>query len=118
TPAAANVPDSFAFRVTNTAGASGDAIVTINPTAEDTPPVPTTVFATDSSAQTNKDVPATLLLRGAAPTGVSLTFSIVSGTGPFHGSLGAITQGSEAPQRTAAVAYTPDSGYTGPDSFQ
>src|SRR5207302_2925329 len=118
TPAAANVPDSFAFRVTNPAGASGDAIVTINPTAGDTPPAPTTVFATDSSAQTNKDVPATLLLSGTAPAGVSLTFSIISSVGPFHGSLGAVTQGSEVPQRTATAVYTPDSGYTGPDSFQ
>jgi Big-like domain-containing protein len=118
TPSAANVADSFAFRVTNPAGASGDAIVTINPTPDDTPPAPTTVVATDSSAQTAKDVPATLFLSGTAPAGVSLTFSIVSGTGPFHGSLGAVTQGSETPQRSATAVFTPDPGYTGPDSFQ
>jgi hypothetical protein len=118
TPAAANVADSFAFRVTNPAGATGDAIVTINPTPDDTPPTPTTVVAAVSSAQTNKDVPATLLLSGNAPAGVSLTFSIVSSTGPFHGSLGAVTQGFEVPQRTATVVFTPDPGYTGPDSFQ
>ena len=118
TPAAANVADSFAFRVTNPAGATGDAIVTINPTPDDTPPAATTVVASDSSAQTNKDVPATLLLSGNAPAGVSLTLSIVASTGPFHGSLGAVTQGTESPQRTATVVYTPDAGYTGPDSFQ
>jgi hypothetical protein len=118
TPSAANVADSFAFRVTNPAGATGDAIVTINPTPDDTPPAPTTVVASDSSAQTNKDVPATLLLSGNAPAGVALTFSIVASTGPFHGSLGAVTQGTESPQRTATVVYTPDAGYTGPDSFQ
>jgi Bacterial Ig domain len=118
TPSAANVADSFAFRATNPAGASGDAIVTINPTPDDTPPTPTTVVASDSSAQTNKDVPATLLLSGNAPAGVSLTLSIVASTGPFHGSLGAVTQGSEVPQHTATVVYTPDAGYTGPDSFQ
>jgi hypothetical protein len=49
---------------------------------------------------------------------VSLTFSIVSGTGPFHGSLGTVTQGSEVPQRSATVVYSPDAGYVGPDSFQ
>jgi hypothetical protein len=119
TPTAANVADSFTFRVTDGGGATGDAVVTINATPEDTPPpAPTTVIATDSSAQTAKDVAATLLLSGTAPAGVSLTFSIVSGTGPFHGSLGAVTQGSEAPERSATVVYTPDPGYTGPDSFQ
>jgi hypothetical protein len=76
------------------------------------------VIATASTAQTTKDVPATLLLQGTAPAGVSLTFSIVSGTGPFHGSLGTVTQGSEVPQRTATVVYTPDAGYVGPDAFQ
>jgi hypothetical protein len=93
--------------------------VSINATPEDPPPPPpTTVIATDSSAQTSQDVSATLLLSGTAPAGVALTFSIVPSTGPFHGSLGAVTQGSEAPERSATVVYTPDAGYTGPDSFQ
>jgi hypothetical protein len=119
TPTSANVADSFTFRVTEPAGASGVAIVTINETPEDAPPpAPTTVVATESSAQTAKDVAATLLLRGTAPAGVALTFSIVASTGPFHGSLSAVTQGSEVPERTATVVYTPDAGYTGPDSFQ
>jgi hypothetical protein len=119
TPTSANVADSFTFRVRDQAGASGDAVVTINPTPQEPPPPnPTTVVATDGSAQTNKDVPATLLLRGTAPTGVSLTFSIVSGTGPFHGSLGSVTQGTEVPERSATVVYSPDAGYVGPDSFQ
>lgn len=119
TPSAANVADSFTFRVTDPAGATGDAVVTINPTAQEPPPPPpTTVIATDSSAQTAQNVSATLQLSGAAPTGVALTFSIVSGTGPFHGSLGAVTQGTEVPERSATVVYTPDAGYTGPDSFQ
>jgi hypothetical protein len=119
TPTSANVADSFTFRVRDQAGATGDAVVTINPTgAEPPPPIPTTVVATDSAAQTTKDVPATLLLGGTAPNGVALTFSIVSSTGPFHGSLGAVTQGAEVPERSATVAYTPDAGYTGPDSFQ
>jgi hypothetical protein len=119
TPTSANVADSFTFRVADQAGATGDAIVTINATPEDAPPpAPTTVVATDSAAQTTKDVPATLLLGGTAPAGVVLTFSIVPSTGPFHGSLGAVTQGAEIPQRSATVVYTPDTGYIGPDSFQ
>ncbi len=119
TPAAAGVADVFTFRARDAGGATGDATVTINPQPEDPAPAnPTTVVATDGSAQTSKDVVATLLLQGAAPSGVSLTFSIVSGTGPSHGSLGAVTQGIESPQRTATVVYTPDAGYTGPDAFQ
>ena len=119
TPAAAGVADAFTFRVRDQSGATGDAIVTINPTLFDPPPVnPATVVATDSSAQTAKDVAATLLLRGTAPAGVSLTFSIVSSSGPFHGSLSAVTQGSEVPQRSATVIYTPDAGFSGADSFQ
>ncbi len=119
TPSAANVADSFTFRVTDPSGATGDAVVTINPTAQEPPPPPpTTVIATDSSAQTAHDVSATLLLGGTGPAGVALTFSIVSGTGPFHGSLGAVTQGTAVPERSATVVYTPDAGYTGPDSFQ
>jgi hypothetical protein len=119
TPAAAGVADSFTFRVRDQSGASGDAVVTINQAEDDPPaPAPTTVVATDDAAQTTKDVPATLLLRGNAPSGVALTFSIVSGTGPFHGSLSAVTQGSEVPERTATVVYSPDAGYIGPDSFQ
>jgi hypothetical protein len=119
TPTSANVADSFTFRVRDQVGATGDAVVTINPTGtEPPPPDPTTVIATASTAQTTKDVPATLLLSGTAPAGVSLTFSIVSGTGPFHGSLGTVTQGSEVPQRSATVVYSPDAGYVGPDAFQ
>jgi len=118
TPSAAGVTDAFTFRVRDLGGATGDAIVTINKTPDDPPTPPATVVATDSPVEVRKDVPATLLLRGTAPDGVSLTFSIVSATGPFHGSLSAVTQGTEAPQRSATVVYSPDAGYLGPDSFQ
>ncbi len=119
TPAAAGMPDSFTFRVTDPGGATGDAVVRINATEADPPGGnPTTVLATDSSAQTAKDVPATLQLRGTAPAGVALTFSIVANTGPSHGSLGTVTQGSESPERSATVVYTPGSGFEGADAFQ
>jgi|GEM_PF-795880 len=118
TASAPNVADSFTFRVRDNAGATGDAVVTINPQSIDTPPPnPTTVVANDGSTQTSTDVAATLLLTGSAPAGVPITFSIVSGSGPSHGSLGSVTQGSEVPQRTATVVYTPGAGYAGSDSF-
>jgi hypothetical protein len=44
---------------------------------------------------------------------VSVTFTIVSGSGPSHGSLGAVTPGDPA-----TVTYTPDLGYVGGDAFQ
>jgi len=119
TAAAANTPDTFTFRVRDQAGATADAIVTINSTGFDTPTPPaTTVVANDASATTARDVAATLLLGGNAPSGVALTFSLLPNTGPFHGSLGAVTQGSEVPERSATVVYTPDAGYVGSDSFQ
>jgi hypothetical protein len=110
TPAAAGAADSFTFRVTDPGGATGDAKVTINPASDDPPAVVTTVTAIDDSAEVTKDVPASLLLRATAPSGVTVTFSIVAGSGPSHGSLGAVTGSS--------VVYTPDAGYTGPDAFQ
>lgn len=119
TPAAAGVADGFTFRVTDAGGATGSAVVSINSSPEDPPPpAPTTVIAIDDVAGTRMDTPATLLLRGTAPAGVALTFTIVSGTGPFHGSLGTLTPGSEVPTRSATVVYQPDSGYTSTDSFQ
>jgi hypothetical protein len=117
-PAAANTPDSFTFRVTDPGGASGTGSVTINSPFGDPPPNPVTVQATDTSAEVTKDVAATLVMQGTAPSGVALTFSIVSGSGPSHGSLGAVTQDTEVPERSATVSYTPDAGYVGPDAFQ
>ena len=111
TPSAAGVADSFTFRVRDSGGATGDAVVTINPPFSDPPPPPpTTVLAINSSAETTKDVPATLLLRATAPAGVTLTFSIVANSGPSHGSLSTVSG--------ASVIYTPDAGYTGSDAFQ
>jgi len=119
TPAAAGVADAFTFRVRDSGGATGDAVVSINPTGDDPgQPAPTTVIATETSISVNQDVASTLALLGTAPAGVGLTFSIVSGTGPSHGSLGSVTQGTESPQRSASVVYTPDSGYLGSDAFQ
>lgn len=121
TPAGAgNVQDSFVFRVTDPSGASGTAVVTINPPgAEDPPPSnPTTVVANDTNDTTTTDRPVTLTLTAGAPASTSLTFSILPATGPANGTLGTLVQGSESPQRSARVVYTPDGDFTGVDSFQ
>ncbi|MDH3402875.1 MAG: cadherin-like domain-containing protein, partial [Acidobacteriota bacterium] len=72
-----------------------------------------------------QDTVGSFILNGSAPcTGecdgvddVELTFSIVAGSGPSSGVLGPLTQGSEVPQRTASVDYTPNAGFTGTDGF-
>ena len=112
TPAGSgDVQDAFTFSVTDPGGAVGTAVVAINPPREEPPdPAPATVIADDASATITQEAAETLLLTARAPDGVALTFSIVSGSGPFHGTLGSVTGDS--------VAYTPDAGYTGPDAFQ
>ena len=113
---AANLPDAFTFRVTDPAGASGDAVVTINPPRADPPPPPVThVIADDLSAPVVGDTPTVLLLTARAPEAATLTFT-TTGVGPFHGSLGSITPVSGKPHM-AMVLYTPDNGYVGSDSF-
>ena len=116
---AGNVEDSFVFRVTDTSGASGTAVVRINPPdSEEEGPAPTTVVANDAYEATNSDQPVSVGLTAGAPAGVSVTFSILPATGPANGELGTLVQGTESPQRSASVLYTPDSGFAGVDSFQ
>jgi hypothetical protein len=120
TPATAgDVEDSFTFQVTDPAGASGMAVVTINPPPSETPPPPPpeTVVADDGADQTFEDRPVTLTLTAGAPAGVGLTFAVVPGTGPANGTLGTLVQGTEVPQRSASVVYTPDLGFLGSDGF-
>ena len=115
----ANAADSFTFRATDPGGAVGQAVVSINPPKEEPPPPPPgTVVADDGAATTSQEVAATLLLTANAPAGVPVTFSIVANTGPFHGTLGSLVQGTETPQRSATVLYTPAAGYVGNDSLQ
>ena len=120
TPAGSgNVEDSFVFRVTDPSNASGTAVVTINPPdSEEENPPPTTVVANDAHESTYVDQAVSVGLTAGAPAGVSVTFSILPATGPANGDLGTLVQGSESPQRSASVLYTPDSGFTGVDSFQ
>lgn len=120
TPATGDdLEDSFVFAVTDPAGATGMATVTINPPPSDEPPPPPpeTVVVPNTTDQVLEDTPLVLTLGGNAPAGVSLTFAIVPLTGPAHGTLGPVVQGTESPQRTATVEYTPDAGFLGADAF-
>lgn len=109
-------PDQFTFAVIDEEGASGVAVVTINPPGEEPPPPVKTVVAHDTEAQAWRDTKTTLSLTGAAPAGVSLTFALRSK--PEKGELGELVQGGEEPRRTASASYTPARGYTGDDGFE
>lgn len=114
TPSGAmNLQDAFTFSVVDPGGASGVAVVSINPPhTEPPPPPPTTIVANDLSASGTQEQAETLVFTATAPDGVSLTFSVVPSSGPFHGTLGGVTNGAQA-----TVVYTPDAGFTGGDFF-
>ncbi len=59
-----------------------------------------------------KNTPVTITLTGSDPLGLPLTFSITAG--PVHGTLSSITSTGST---SAKVTYTPNSSYSGSDSF-
>ena len=117
--ASGDLEDSFVFMVQDPGGKTGMATVRINPAGDPTTPDPplTTVAARDVFAETTKDHSVTVRLEADAPGETSLTFAIVAGSGPDNGSLSSVVQGSESPQRSATVTYSPDEGFLGSDSF-
>lgn len=69
---------------------------------------PTIPSASNVATTTLQDTAIIITLSGASNDGGSITFATT--TSPAHGTLGAISG--------ADVLYTPESGYTGSDSFQ
>jgi|GEM_PF-1850659 len=103
TPAAGYVgDDSFTFSVNDGRGGLAQAVVSITVGAAPNRP-PT---ATPKTLTTPFETPLPITLTGSDPDADALTFAVV--TPPAHGSLS-----GAAPN----VAYTPDAGYSGPDSF-
>ena len=98
-------PDSFTFKANDGAADSGPATVTIQVTSSSAnqPPV-----ADDQSGTVDFDTPTAITLMASDPDGgpQALAYSIVSQ--PQHGTL------TGTPP---SVTYTPDTGYSGPDSF-
>ena len=102
-----NGPDSFKFKANDGTTDSTPATVGLNVTAVNDAPT-----ANDSSQSADQDkeldVAAPGVLAGAADVdGDKLTASVV--TPPAHGTLALGPDGS--------YSYTPDPGYSGPDSF-
>ena len=116
-PGENDVEDSFVFAATDPQGAIGTATVSINPPEPPEPPEPPldTVRAVDGSHETPFEAAVSVRLLADAPTGVATTFAMVAG--PGNGTLGALVQGTEVPQRSATVIYTPADGFEGVDSF-
>jgi uncharacterized membrane protein YgcG len=77
--------------------------------SQPSPPPAAHPSATNTSATTCAGQPVTVVLHGSDPEGAPLTYAIASG--PSHGALGPIYQAG------GTVTYTPNGGYTGPDSF-
>jgi len=104
--------ESFDYTISDQTGkALATARVTVRvvnaPPAENQDPI-----ANAQNVMTPGNVPLPITLSGSDPDDDSLTFSIT--VPPTNGTLGAIMPlGPE----TAAVTYTPDTGYDGPDSF-
>lgn len=88
-------------------------------------PVDTTPTDPDSSnhvapvvstqtASTVENRPVLLTLRGFAVDRADLTFSVVAGSGPFHGQLSELDNSAND---TGTLTYTPTPGFIGLDSF-
>jgi F5/8 type C domain/Bacterial Ig domain len=95
--------DSFTYKATDGQGVDSN-IATVTITVNAPPPT-----ANDESIQTNAGTPVTITLTGTDPIpGDVLKFSVVGN--PQHGT---ITPGTVS----SIVFYTPNSGFTGTDSF-
>jgi len=99
--------DSFTFNVSDSSAVSATATVSITVAGLNPPPSgnsPPT--ANGQAVSTLRDTPVSVLLTASDPEGESLSFSFV--TLPANGSLS-----GTAPD----LIYTPDTNYTGADSF-
>jgi subtilisin family serine protease len=107
--------DSFGYTISDGAGGTASASVSVTVTPVNDPPT-----AASKSAMIPYQAPGTITLSGGDVETCDLTFSIV--TKPVHGTLGPIANQlcvTLLPpySDSAKVTYTPATGYSGPDSF-
>jgi gliding motility-associated-like protein len=96
-----NGPDNFTFKANDGEFDSNNATVSITVTPVNDAPV-----ANDQSINYLLNTPRAITLTGSDVEGSALTYIVLSN--PSHGVLS-----GTAPN----IVYTPDNGYTGPDSF-
>lgn len=96
--------DVFSYTISDGAGGTASATVTVNVTSLNDVPV-----AHNSSATVYEDNQVTITLEGSDVDGDILTFAIAAG--PFHGAL------AEFNSATGLVTYVPEAEYNGQDSF-
>ncbi|QDG53115.1 tandem-95 repeat protein [Persicimonas caeni] len=99
-----NGSDSFTFKVTDGAGASGSATVSLTVNAVNDAPV-----ATDDADTTVEDTAVTVDVLANDSDVEGDTLSVAIDTQPSHGSV--TVNGDET------ITYTPDADYVGADSF-
>jgi VCBS repeat-containing protein len=110
TPAANfNGPDSFTYQASDGTAQSNPATVTITVTAVNDAPV-----ATADTYIAAEDTPLTVAAPGVLANDTdldsgTLTATLVTGSGPAHGTLTFNPDG--------AFTYTPEANFNGPDSF-
>ncbi len=103
--------DSFTFKANDGALNSNTATVTLTVHASNSGPVVTAPrYSVPHDQVLSVMAMQGLLSQSSDPDNDPLTASLVSGTGPSHGSLTLNNDGS--------FTYTPTAGYTGTDSFQ
>jgi hypothetical protein len=103
----------------NEANFSGRTIDNVNISASSAPAVNTPPLAQGQSASTVVNTSLPVTLTATDPEECQLAFSIV--TAPAHGTLSSLSNRACVPgspsSDSAALTYTPDNGFTGPDSF-
>ncbi|HTN43442.1 MAG TPA: Ig-like domain-containing protein, partial [Nitrospiria bacterium] len=110
-----NGPDSFTFTASDGLLTSSAATVSVTVTPVNDPPT-----ANAQSVTTSEDTAFTITLSATDIDSTALTFA--TGTAPTNGTLGTISAPTCTPSGggascTAAVTYTPNANYNGPDSF-
>lgn len=97
--------DGFQFTVTDGISVSLPAAVAINVTPQQDPPETDPV-----PVQVSEDSSVQITLVGADPDNDPLTFTVVAGSGPEHGTLSEIND--------KKLTYTPNLNYFGSDQFE
>jgi subtilisin family serine protease len=109
-----NGPDSFDYTVSDGTGGTDSGHVSVTVTAVDDQPT-----AAPKTASTPASTPVTITMSGTDPDTCELTFQFIDV--PDHGGVGSLVQqpcvAGSPNADSATVVYTPNAGYSGPDSF-